>query len=154
MELRRTPIQPRFNLFQPKSVQTLHIVPNDFILTKGPGKGIRGSNDTQLEDFVNLHWPNEGPLLEEEFNYDYATPPSEDTLITPMAANPPKSKPIRLPNGTLSMPDALNNPLNGTEALQGEEPEYEVEKIVGKSIWSGNGLEMAEVPMVVGGPNI
>ena len=57
-----------------------------------------------------------------------------------MAANPPKSKPIRLPNnGTLSMPDTLPNPLNGTEALQGEEPEYEVEKIVGKSIWSGNG---------------
>ena len=56
-----------------------------------------------------------------------------------MAANPPKSKPIRLPNGTLSMPDTLTNPLTGTEALQGEEPEYEVEKIVGKSIWSGNG---------------
>ena len=89
----------RFNLFQPKSVQTIHIVPNDFILTKGPGKGIRGSNGT-LEDFVNLHWPNEGPLLEEDFNYDYmyVTPPSQDTLITPMAANPPKSKPIRLPN--------------------------------------------------------
>jgi len=30
----------RLNLFQPKSVQTIHIVPNDFILTKGPGKGI------------------------------------------------------------------------------------------------------------------
>ena len=46
---------------------TTHIAPNDFILTKGPGKGIRVSNDT-LEDFVNLHWPNEGPLLEEAFN--------------------------------------------------------------------------------------
>jgi hypothetical protein len=56
-----------------------------------------------------------------------------------MAANPPKSKPIRLPNGTLSMPTALTNPLNGTDALQGEEPEYEVEKIVGKTIWPGNG---------------
>ena len=76
---------------------------------------------------------NEGPLLEEDFNYDYVTPPSQDTVITLMATNPPKSKPIRLPNGTLSMPDTL------TKALQGEEPEYEVEKIVGKSIWSGNG---------------
>ena len=76
-----------------------------------------------------------------------------------MAANPPKSKPIRLPNGTLSMPDTLTNPLNGTEALQGEEPEYEVERIVGKTIsltyhWPGIGQVMVEVPMVVGGPNI
>ena len=56
-----------------------------------------------------------------------------------MVANPPKSKPtpIRLPNGTLSMPDDLTHPL--TDVPQGEEPEYEVEKIVGKSIWSGNG---------------
>ena len=56
-----------------------------------------------------------------------------------MAANPHKSKhiPIRLPNGTLSMPDNLTHPL--TDVPQGEEPEYEVEKIVGKSIWSGNG---------------
>ncbi len=44
-----------------------------------------------------------------------------------MVANPPKSKPapIRLPNGTLSMPDDLT---------QGEEPEYEVEKIVRREI--------------------
>ena len=91
--------EQRFNLIQPKSVQIIHIVPNDFILTKGPGKGIRGSNDI-LEEFVNLHWPNEGPLLEEEFNYDYIPPPSENSSIIPIVANPHKSKPIpiRLPN--------------------------------------------------------